>query len=280
MRRFDRERMVQIQALLERIDAALIVRDPGTVKSAEAFDGLRRGVAYAAKARRSHVAHLLSLDESLRTGGNLNLVTARVSEYLKELGVERFLDVTLVEAFDIGGDPSGTIEVIEPAIIEREEDGRITVLRVGKALRTAIPEPQQTAPEDVEKSHDSEEQNDTISPSNNDSISVGAQLLQPNADQIEISEMADAPRKAKTPDEQGDPEDGEDIEKTEPDQDEPRKSKNLHTRRKSPQMTSLVVLSIIMAVVLALSLKTCSADSDSPGQQPDIEVPATTTTIQ
>jgi len=271
--------MVQIQALLERIDAALIVRDPGTVKSAEAFDGLRRGVAYAAKARRSHVAHLLSLDESLRTGGNLDLVTARVSEYLKELGVERFLDVTLVEAFDIGGDPSGTIEVIEPAIIEREEDGRITVLRVGKALRTAIPVPQQTAPEDVEKSHDSEERIDTVSPSNNDSISVGAQLLQPNADQIEISEVADAPRNPKSPDEQGDPEDREEIEKTEPDQDEPRR-KSFHTRRKSPQMTSLVVLSLTMAVVLALSLKTCSADSDSPGQQPDIEVPATTTTIQ
>ena len=149
MGRFINERLVQIQALLERVDTALIVRDPGSSRSAEAFDGLRRQIAYAAKARRSHVSHLLALDDSIRTGGNVDLIAARLKEYLGELGIERIYDTSLSEAFDIAGDRSGEIEVIEPAVIEREEDGRVTVLRVGKALRTAQPEPK-PEPEFVE----------------------------------------------------------------------------------------------------------------------------------
>lgn len=137
MGRFERDRLTEIQMLLERLDSAVVVRELGSVRSAEAFDGLRRQVAYAAKSRRTHVSHLLSLDESIRSGGSLELVRARVSEYLRELGVERLTDVSITEAFDISGDSTGEIDVIEPAIVEREDDGRQTVLRIGKARRTA-----------------------------------------------------------------------------------------------------------------------------------------------
>jgi hypothetical protein len=77
------------------------------------------------------------LDESIRSGGTIDLVRLRVEEYLRELGVERLETPEILEAFDIVGDVEGDIEVLEAAIVERGDDGRSSTLKVGKARRTA-----------------------------------------------------------------------------------------------------------------------------------------------
>lgn len=147
MNRHDREQIDRIEFLLQRLDSAVVVRDPGSARAAEAFDGLRKSVIQASKSHRVHVAHLIALDESIRSGGTIDLVRFRVAEYLRELGIERLEKAEIPEAFDITGDKDGEIEVLEAAIVERADDGRISVLRVGKANRTALPIPMLVVPE-------------------------------------------------------------------------------------------------------------------------------------
>jgi hypothetical protein len=131
-----RNQLNDIESLLERIDAAIVVRDLGNARSAEAFDGLRKSILVATKSRRTHISHLVSLDESIRNGGSLELVKARLAEYLNELGIERLTDLRHLECFDVVGDSEGEIEVLEPAVVERADDGKLNILRVGKAQRT------------------------------------------------------------------------------------------------------------------------------------------------
>ena len=131
-----RNQLRNIESLLERIDAAIVVRDLGNARSADAFDGLRKSSLVATKSRRTHISHLVSLDESIRNGGSLDLVKARLAEYLNELGIERLTDLRHLECFDVVGDSAGDIEILEPAVVERADDGKLTILRVGKAQRT------------------------------------------------------------------------------------------------------------------------------------------------
>jgi len=141
MNRQDREQLDRMEVLLQRLDSAVVVRDPGSARAAEAFDGLRKSVIQASKSHRVHVAHLIALDESIRSGGTLDLVRLRVAEYLRELGIERLETPEHLEAFDVVGDSDGDVEVLEAAIVEHVDDGRISVLKVGKAKRTARPTP-------------------------------------------------------------------------------------------------------------------------------------------
>lgn len=138
-----RNQLRAIESLLERIDAAIVVRDLGNARSAEAFDGLRKSILMATKSRRTHISHLVSLDESIRNGGSLDLVKARLAEYLNELGIERLTDLRHLECFDVVGDSEGEIEVLEPAVVERADDGKLIILRVGKAQRTFSPKVEQ-----------------------------------------------------------------------------------------------------------------------------------------
>jgi len=141
MNRHDRERLDRIEVLLQRLDSAVVVRDPGSARAAEAFDGLRKSVIQASKSHRVHVAHLIALDESIRSGGTIDLVRLRVAEYLRELGIERLDKPEILEAFDVVGDSDGDLEVLEAAIVEIDSEGRVSVLKVGKAKRTARPSP-------------------------------------------------------------------------------------------------------------------------------------------
>lgn len=259
MGRFINERLVQIQALLERVDAALIVRDPGTARSAEAFDGLRRQIAYAAKARRSHVSHLLALDDSIRTGGNIDLIAARLKEYLIELGIERIYDTSLSEAFDIAGDRLGEIEVVEPAVIEREEDGRVTVLRVGKALRTAQPEPK-PEPELVEVVSQEALVEPAEAPPPTEAplqVDVNVVLVDGTAATAESEAELLGPQSHS----------GESPQLGEHD-----------NRRSSPPGIVVVAVAIATFLLLFIGLRSCNTSVDGPTETPT-SLPETTTTI-
>ena len=164
MNRSDSERLRRIEALLERLDSAVVVKDPGSARSADAFEGLRRTIIQNAKSHRVHVAHLIALDESIWSGATIELIRFRVAEYLRELGVERLEDSSVPEACDIVGDGQGEFEVLEPAIIERGEDGNFSILKVGKARRTASVVSFTTEPHDLSAGVVSEEITSTTEP--------------------------------------------------------------------------------------------------------------------
>ena len=137
----NKRRLERIEILLQRLDSAVIVRDPGNARSVEAFDGLRKQVIQSGTSHRAHIAHLLSLSDSLNRGGNLDLVRDRVNDFLAEVGVMRTSDTSLPDLFEVDGGTGNGLECVEPAIVERLDDGRLSLIRYGKAKRIEIPEP-------------------------------------------------------------------------------------------------------------------------------------------
>lgn len=147
MTRHDRQLLEQIRELLIRLDAAVVVRDPGSARAAEAFDGLRNQINKAAKNRRTHQAHLLSLHDSLRRGAAMELIRDRVSDYLSELGLAETSDTGKLDLFDIVEGEGEGIECLEPAWVETLENGAVSPVRLGKARRVPLPEAIHPEPE-------------------------------------------------------------------------------------------------------------------------------------
>lgn len=151
------ERLDRIEALLNRLDAAVVVRDPGNARSAEAFDGLRKLMIQSGTSRRSHVAHLLSLADSIERGAPMELIRDRVNDFLLELGVLRSMDVSRPEFFEVVEGEGNGFECVMPAVVERLEDGRVNLVRHGKVRRVPVLEEgrAETFPAPVEDAEDS-----------------------------------------------------------------------------------------------------------------------------
>ena len=133
----NRKIIQQIWALLERIDAALINRDPGIARSAEAYDGLRKQLNQASKNRRIHVSHLLSLSDSIERGAEYQLVKDRVADFLLEVGISSSTDLSRSDFFEITGGSGEYLKCTTPAIIETLDDGSVSLVRLGEAERTS-----------------------------------------------------------------------------------------------------------------------------------------------
>jgi hypothetical protein len=137
-----RKRLEAIEHLLERLDAAVVVRDPGNARAAEQYEGLRKQIGLAAKNHRVHVAHLLSLADSLEKGATLALLNDRINDFLAELGVERIQHVTDENLFEIVETVEGesdSYEVLVHAVVERLESGTTSPIRLGRARKIVAP---------------------------------------------------------------------------------------------------------------------------------------------
>lgn len=156
MARLDRNQalIVEMLGLLNRIEAALVVRDPGSKVSADAYDGLRKMLLQSSKNRRIHVSHLLSLSDSLNRDASLDQIRDRVGDFLAELGVSYWADTSVAELFDVTDGEGTQLECVEPAVVEKLEDGRIVEVRRGTARRVPGPEPEQEVAKDVDADSD------------------------------------------------------------------------------------------------------------------------------
>lgn len=144
-----KSRLENIELLLHRIDTAIVIRDPGTSRTAEVFEGLRRQILQSSKNRRAHTAHLVSLAQSVRRGASTELLSDRIDDFLKELGIEFTSDTSLSEAFEIEEGDGNRLECIEPAVIEILEDGQAVVISQGTARRVRDEEPASSPLESV-----------------------------------------------------------------------------------------------------------------------------------
>jgi len=141
----NRKQLTRIELILQKIDTALIVRDPGSARSSEAFDGLRKIMIQAGTSHRAHAAHLLSLSDSLDRGASVDLIRDRVNEYLLELGITRSTDIGNVDFFEVAPGEGDTLVCEIPAVVQRLSDGRIVLVRPGKARRERGRVPQESA---------------------------------------------------------------------------------------------------------------------------------------
>lgn len=107
----------QMHERLRDIDIALIVREPGTARAAEAYEGLRKGVATAARERRQHLAQLVEFVDAIERGATVETLRHRCEQWCLEAGLERRSDV-VPEWFSVVEGEGPVIEVIDPAWVD------------------------------------------------------------------------------------------------------------------------------------------------------------------
>lgn len=134
------EQLRKIEILLERLNAAVVVRDPGNARAADAYEGLRKSILLSGKNHRSHIAHLLSLSDSLERGADLELLRNRVNDFLFELGVVRFSDLNYPAFFEVIEGEGAVLELVETAVVEEFGNGERFVIRLGKVRRVEDPD--------------------------------------------------------------------------------------------------------------------------------------------
>jgi hypothetical protein len=132
------------EATLEQvghITAALIVREPGTALSANAYDGLRKQVSIAARDRRQHLARLVELWEAIDAGATTETLRRKCEQWCAEVGLEPVTDPARGPAdwFRIVEGDGPEIEVLTPAWADTEV-GHLVQRGTARRFR-AEPEP-------------------------------------------------------------------------------------------------------------------------------------------
>jgi len=111
--------LMELKAELETLKTALVVMDPKVSASADAYDGLRKQIAFAASSRQAHLVQLAQFSRALRRGASATDLTSLVDEWLQEAGLEVVNDSNLDVYEILDGDPSsGSLEVISPAFVD------------------------------------------------------------------------------------------------------------------------------------------------------------------
>ena len=103
---------------LDRVDVALIVRDPGTSRSVEAYEGLRKTVVAAVQERTMHLVQLAQLDVALSRTEDVETLRRLVAEWIEQAGMVKFQDPSQPEAFEIVDGRGDQLEVLAPAYID------------------------------------------------------------------------------------------------------------------------------------------------------------------
>ena len=113
------EEVSEISLNIARIEAALIVRDPGNTRSVEAYDGLRKQVAVASGDRRRLLVVLTELSEAIRKGESTEMLGNRILEWANQSGLTVFTQF-VEEHFELVDGEPGSLRTIEPAYVDIE----------------------------------------------------------------------------------------------------------------------------------------------------------------
>jgi hypothetical protein len=120
----------QLERHIDLLHMALIVRDPGTPIAADAYEGLRKQVAAAARERQAHLVQLALMDETLRSTNEPEAARSMLSEFMQQAGIVTVEDPQERDMYQVVGGSGSLLEIISPAYVE-EGSGRL--IRQGKA---------------------------------------------------------------------------------------------------------------------------------------------------
>ena len=120
---------------LDRIEVAILVRDPGTALSADAYDGLRKQIIAAASDRVAHLAQLAQLDAIVRTTGDGATSDFRplVQEWMAQANLVAMSSPDQEDLFEIVGGSGPGLDIIAPAYVDATTR---RLIRQGRARRT------------------------------------------------------------------------------------------------------------------------------------------------
>ena len=141
-------RLDQIDRESELLRTVLVVKEPETVKSVSAYEGLRKQVIASSGERRSHLAQLTSIAVALSRASTPEDLRPQVDEWLQQAGIVQLYETPVggrVQDYfdDLDGgnlEDAERIEVLEPAYVDVQNK---TMIRLGRARRV---QPSQAAP--------------------------------------------------------------------------------------------------------------------------------------
>lgn len=108
---------------LDLLELYLTVRDPGTAKAAEAYDGLRKLLINANRGTQIHLAHLAELHRVASAADSTEPVLAKLREFMNQVGLLAVDDVSSGEFFEITGGKGSTLVVDSPAYVSLDGAG-------------------------------------------------------------------------------------------------------------------------------------------------------------
>ena len=120
----------EIARQLDKIEVALIVRDPGTSLSADAYDGLRRQVIAAAQERTAHLVQLALIDEALRDPRDIEGLRTLVEEWMGQAGLTRVDDPSHEQLFEVVSGKGSGRELVAPAYVDASSN---RIIKQGRA---------------------------------------------------------------------------------------------------------------------------------------------------
>lgn len=126
-----------LQEQLDRIELILMLRDPGSSKAAEAYEGLRKSITAAVAERTSHLVQLSQIDAALQRGETTDSLALVVRDLMAQAGLERVSDPARRDCYEIDGD-AGQLKVLEPAYVDV---ATARPVRLGRAVAQADSEP-------------------------------------------------------------------------------------------------------------------------------------------
>lgn len=138
-RRSQNDQLDTLIEMVARIEAALVVRDPGNARSAEAYDGLRRTVVATGRDRRRHLAHLVAFSEAVDEGLSADGLSRLLTHWRNEEGLERSSDVDRPELFQVVEPGDGDLTVLEPAWVDTSGESQPVLVKQGLATRRTDP---------------------------------------------------------------------------------------------------------------------------------------------
>lgn len=113
-----REQLREVEHKLDILEVYFTIRDPGTARSAEAFDGLRKTLINANRTAQVHRGHLIELDRLTSTTDDIGLVRVKVSELMQQMGIDRFTSPDSPDNYEITGGTGGVLQVDRPAYVD------------------------------------------------------------------------------------------------------------------------------------------------------------------
>lgn len=136
----------KLERRTDKIETILMVREPGSVAAADAYEGLRKQVVAAATERLAHLAQLVQLDVALAGEADGEVLAKLTGAWIEQASLVRVTDPDHPEAdllFELLEDLGGAVEILEPAYADGVS-GR--VIRRGRSRRRPVIPPAQAGP--------------------------------------------------------------------------------------------------------------------------------------
>ena len=137
------ESVKRIERSIERIEVAIIVRDPSSTLSADAYEGLRRQIVAAASERTAHLHQLAQFAQAV-TNAEPGDLPNLVSEWMDQANLTRVEAPHDAHYFDILGGEGDGLRTVRPAYVDATT-GRPVLM--GQAERIPTPDAYRPATE-------------------------------------------------------------------------------------------------------------------------------------